>query len=123
MCKTVKLSIIREHEPAGIADAVLDGLTAEIVVLNEYGEIIFANKAWHDFAIDNLPLSNSKSDTTNYIGINYLAVCDQATGRNSECAATIATGIRDVIRGDLAEYSTEYCCEFNNVCTWFICRV
>lgn len=119
MSKSAQIALINKNQSSLLAESVLNGLTAQIVVLNEVGEIVLVNQAWHDFAVNHLPLPKSQ----HYIGVNYLTVCDHAVGENFETAAKIAKGIRLVMRGELTEYSTEYRSEFDNICTWFTCRV
>ena len=98
--------------------STLDSLYYHIAVLDEQGEIVLANLAWRDFAEENGSPAEDVSE-----GSNYLAVCANATGENSEGAQSFAEGIRMVISGDRDSYSMEYPCHSPDKQQWFIGRV
>jgi len=102
-----------------LAEEALNSLSAEIAILDETGTIILTNKAWQLFAIENSPLHRAPS----YLGINYLALCDQVNDEHAKDATAIATGIRAVMRGEIVEFLHEYCCSSSNDNRWFLCRV
>ncbi len=58
----------------------------------------------------------------NCVGINYLAICDQATGDSAEDAGNIADRIRRVIAGEQDEYFTQYPCHSPEEKRWFALR-
>lgn len=88
-----------------LAQATLDALPAEICVLDETGKIIAVNRAWREFALANPP-----TPPDFYLGENYLEVCLRATGANAVEALPFASGLRDVMRGRLLEFTLEYPC-------------
>ncbi len=96
-------------------NGTLDGLTANIALLDDQGEIIFVNKAWQEFAADNGVAAEDVSE-----GVNYLRVCDEATGESSEGADQFAQGIRSILRGEKGPFSLEYPCHSPDVQRWFI---
>ncbi len=96
----------------------LDGLLSHIVVINEGGEIILTNKAYRDFAERN----NIEHSTVSE-GCNYLAVCDNAQGEDSEEAGFFAQGIREVLSGKRPSFELEYPCHSPNEQRWFLGRV
>ena len=100
------------------AQAALDSLMSNLVILDEKGAIISANRAWQEFARTNGMKAVAVAD-----GVNYLAVCDSARGENSEEAGPVAAGIRSVLRGEQETYSLEYPCHSPDEKRWFICRV
>lgn len=99
--------------------AALDALSAHLAVLDQDGNIIATNQAWEAFAMDNgLPLDAAGK------GVNYLAVCDQAALRDQdEVAAAVATGIRQVVAGELTSFTQEYPCHTPARNLWFQCRI
>lgn len=100
------------------AQATIDALAEHLCVLDEAGTILAVNRAWRDFAEANPPIP------VNYaVGVNYLTVCDQASGPNAVEAAPFAAGIRAVMRGEVAEFSLEYPCPSPEDERWFIGRV
>ncbi|MBK7057350.1 MAG: PAS domain S-box protein [Leptospiraceae bacterium] len=108
------------HDSERFSRATLDALSAHIVVLNEYGEIIFENKAWRDFGEDNSLLPSEKQKS-----YNYLNACDNvpAESIDSVFAKASADGIRAVIRGEIQTYDIEYPCDSPTEERWFIMNV
>jgi two-component system cell cycle sensor histidine kinase/response regulator CckA len=98
--------------------STLDGLSAHIAVIDEYGEIILTNKSYHDFAEQNGIEPRAVSE-----GTNYLAVCDTASGEHSEEAKPFAEGIREVLSGKRQSFELEYPCHSPDEKRWFIGRV
>ncbi len=101
--------------------ATVNGLSAQLAILNTRGTIVAVNEAWRRFARDN------ELEAEHFgIGCNYLEVCRAAaeTG-GSELGAAVA-GIAAVIAGRRAEYSFEYPCHRPGQPTqayWFLMRV
>ena len=56
-------------------------------IINEYGVILDVNAAWVAFGLEN----GGTGDTT---GLNYLAVCETATGACSEEAISVYEGLK-----------------------------
>ena len=95
----------------------LDSLPSSIAVLDENGIILAVNRSWEQFAIENggnLPAVS--------VGINYLHVCDTATGDDSEEAALVADAIRSVMRGEQIRINIEYPCHSPDKKRWFLLR-
>ncbi len=90
--------------------ATLDSLPAEIVVLDEAGEVIMCNRAWTAFAVANHAL------TPTGIGANYLDACDTAT---EGTGASTATALREIIAGTSREFTSEYPCNGPALERWF----
>ncbi len=95
-----------------------DALTAHIAILDENGYIIAVNKAWKDFGDE-----NNYNDEDYGIGNNYIHICQNAKGNNSEEAKEIAIGINNVLNGKLQFYEKEYPCHSALEERWFIVRV
>ena len=89
-----------------------------IVILTPDGIISYANKSWKQFAKDN-GLSPKKCSE----GINYLAVCEKATGKNSDEAKNAFDGIKDVIYGRKHTFNLEYAYHSSKKQRWFLMKV
>src|SRR5215203_5045415 len=99
-------------------ERTLDSLSAHIAIIDESGTIVAVNKAWRHFA------QASGVTGQNYAeGVNYLLVCDSATGAYSEEAAPFAEGIRSVLSGRREKFELEYPCHSPSERRWFIARV
>ncbi len=101
-----------------LAKTVLNSLSANIAIIDADGVILETNRAWQEFA------AHVGSDTVpNFIGINYLDICDAATGESTDDAQTVAQGIRSVINGTTNEFLHDYPCHAPDGRHWFYMRV
>jgi signal transduction histidine kinase len=96
----------------------LDSLSAHIAILDESGEIIAVNDAWRKFAE-----ANGGDPERVFEEVNYLGVCEVASGPGSEEGAAFAQGIRDVLSGQREDFEMEYPCHSPTERRWFIGRV
>lgn len=94
------------------AQHILDALAGPVAVLDPTGTIIAVNQAWHDFGQANQTSEHSS------VGVNYLDVCDRATGGDAPCAKAAASGIRSVLAGK-GSFSLEYPCHSPTQQRWF----
>ncbi len=111
-----RLQMEREiRESRNFLRYTLDSLSANIVLLNERGEIVLANKAWKDFARQNsVPPKEVSED------VNYLEICDKATGAWNKEAKQFAAGIRKVLSKEITSYYLEYPCHSPDKKRWFV---
>jgi two-component system cell cycle sensor histidine kinase/response regulator CckA len=65
----------RLREAEAFWQATLDSLVAHIAILDEHGTIIAVNAAWRSFA-------QREGGDSDYIGSNYIAVCQQRQTRS-----------------------------------------
>ena len=72
-----------------LARAVINSLSAHIAILDKNGVILETNRAWNAFSS-----KSGMPEDFDYRGINYLEVCDAATGEDASDAHNIAQGIR-----------------------------
>ncbi|MBK8394518.1 MAG: PAS domain-containing sensor histidine kinase [Leptospiraceae bacterium] len=100
------------------ANSVTDSVSAHICVLNKIGEILSVNKAWRDFYFQ-----NGTEREINWLGINYLKLCDTARGPEANDAIVTANGIRSVMLSQLDEFVHEYPCHSPTEKRWFSIRV
>lgn len=101
-----------------LGTAVLNSLSAHIAILDDQGVILETNRAWREFAA-----SEKVMGPADFIGINYLAICDAARGEDAADARAAAAGIRSVMRGELHEFLHDYPCHAPDAPHWFYMRV
>ncbi len=106
------------HEQEQFLRATIDGLSANICVVDAEGKIIKTNRAWNSFGTE-----NNADEKTICEGFNYLDVCRTATEADKVDADDSAAGIRAVIAGTLPEFVKESPCHSPYEQRWFICRV
>jgi hypothetical protein len=70
-----------------------------------FERVVSVNDAWRRFASANVIQGSG-----NWIGLNYLEVCDRARAAGSFEANTVAEGIRLVLDGGKKGFSVEYPC-------------
>ncbi|MFN7920011.1 MAG: EAL domain-containing protein [Bryobacteraceae bacterium] len=98
--------------------AVFDSIPAHVAVLDARGVIVAVNQAWIRFgAAEGLPGAES------CVGLDYLRVCDAATGPDAQGAHEVAAGIRAVLAGATDLFTHDYPCHAPNERRWFQCQV
>lgn len=112
-----KLSEEKLHESQRLLQSTLDALSAHIAILDEAGVIIAVNAVWRSFAE-----ANSFMGRMSGVGLNYLEVCESATGDCAEEAVVVARGIRAVMANQQSEFHLEYPCHSPNEQRWFEVR-
>ncbi len=112
--KRAELSLV---ESKNFNASVLDSLSSQISVLDASGVIVAVNEAWRRFAISNgAPLTLDGLG----VGVDYLGVCARAADHGGGNEARQAeTGIRAVLRGELAEFHLEYQVDLPAQQRWF----
>ena len=106
------------RESVQLARSTLDGLSANIAILNEAGTILAVNQPWRAFAAANGAIPGTVEE-----GANYLRVCDRSTGRFSDEGSLVAAGIRAVLAQQITEFLIEYPCHGPGAERWFVVRV
>jgi EAL domain-containing protein (putative c-di-GMP-specific phosphodiesterase class I) len=91
---------------ADLGWAVLDALPTAVAVVGPDGIILATNLAWKRFALDNGANASSCG-----VGVDYLAVCENARGVGAEDASLAARGLRAVLAGDRDAFTLEYDCD------------
>lgn len=94
--------------------AILDALPAHICLLCGRGNILEVNASWRQFA-----LMNHYGEADFDVGINYIEVCERATGDCSAEAKQTAEGIKAVLSGKLKNFELEYPCHSPEERRWF----
>jgi PAS domain S-box-containing protein len=101
-----------------INKSILDSISAHVAILDNNGRIVQTNRAWNEFHRKNAPKEAAET-----LGMNYLAVCESATGPGAEKARQVALGIRAVGNGETDEFEMQYDCHGSGVKRWFNLRV
>ncbi len=99
-----------------LLEATLQALPVHIAVLDHDGTILFVNAAWQAFAHENGAPALAEMS----VGLNYLAICDQAAGDGSEGAQEARQGIELVLAGSLPLFTVEYPCHSPDKERWFL---
>ena len=102
------------------AQATIDSVSAHICVLDETGTVVAVNLAWREFGQQSYP---QPEESTAYLGTNYLQACEGAVESDTPEASPMASGIRQVMDGTLAEFTLEYPCHSPSEQRWFLARV
>lgn len=100
-----------------LATTVLNSLSAHIAILDEDGVILETNKAWQRFAAE-----NNAGEDDHSIGVDYVALCEAASGPGARDAHNVAKGIRQVIEGHLDEFLYDYPCHSPSGKHWYYMR-
>jgi len=100
-----------------LARAVIDSLSAHIAILDKEGVILETNRAWNAYSV-----KSGMPEDLDYRGINYLEVCNSATGEDGSDARNIAEGIRQVIKGHTQEFLFDYPCHSPESRHWYYMR-
>ena len=100
-----------------LARSVLNSISAHIAIIDSRGIIVETNRAWQDFA-----RQAGADEDFNFIGRNYLKVCEAATGEEAGDARTVAAGIRSVMEGKITEFLHDYPCHSPGSRHWFYMR-
>lgn len=105
-------------QPANLHALLLDSLETEIAVIDRAGNIIYVNRAWDAFGIENGLASGSFG-----VGTNYLQVCKTSFSRGDNLANEAMQGLSGVLEGKRASYYFEYPCHSPTVKRWFMMRI
>ncbi len=107
--------------------AVLDGLSAHVCLLDAQGAVLAVNRAWRAFAAANGADGGDSGRTA--VGCNYLAVCEQAQRSPTDAEgrgmapAEFAQRLRQVLDGSSGGFEAEYPCDTAEGRRWFLARV
>jgi diguanylate cyclase (GGDEF)-like protein len=99
--------------------SILDSVTEQVVVIDETGAIKWVNQSWVDFGQQN----GCRTPSDAWVSVNYLRVCDAATGKGRASGQAIAAGIRKVIEQTAPHFEVEYPCHSPGERRWFMMSV
>lgn len=103
------------HQEAARQAAILNALPAHIALLDAQGTVVSVNEMWRQFANANVLQGPGHG-----VGVNYLAVCESASGPDALQAQQAASGIRSVLAGTQTSFSLEYACHSPTEQRWFL---
>lgn len=95
--------------------SMIDSLDDQIAVVDHTGEIVFVNKAWRRFAVD-----NGLSPQFRWLGVNYLNVCQKSSSSGDRLASQITNEMQLILQGRKDETAVEYPCHSKTEQRWFI---
>lgn len=107
---------------AAFSQAVLDSLSAHIVVLDRDGRILAVNAAWEAFGRKN-GRANQPGLANADVGINYLAVCRACANAGLADAQAAYEGVCAVLSGQQPSFTLEYRCDRPDSPAWFVMSV
>jgi PAS domain S-box-containing protein len=102
------------REAEVLRSAILDSLPANVALLDGAGRVLAINEAWKRFAA-----ANGWTGALHGVPLNYLEVCDAATGPGAEDAQAAALGIRAVLAGTSERFELRYPCHSPTEQRWF----
>ncbi|MFP4277953.1 MAG: EAL domain-containing protein [Wenzhouxiangella sp.] len=94
--------------------ALINSLPAYIALLDNQANVVDVNEQWRHFGEQ-----NDFQGAGFGVGVNYLEVCETASGDCAEEAAAVAGGLRDVLVGERKQFSLEYPCHSPDEQRWF----
>lgn len=103
------------------AHSILDGIAANVCVLDEEGKIVAVNQAWKDFYVE-----NGGDEAHRHEGDSYLKACTNAIQSLSpelQSASQFYIGFRELIEGRRDRFELEYPCHSPKEQRWFFVRV
>ncbi|MCE3605520.1 EAL domain-containing protein [Massilia sp. P8910] len=104
--------------PDSIPEVTIDALLEHIVLIDQRGTILSANKAWRDFA-----LANGGDPARVCEGVNYLDVCDRAASSGCGDAVQVGLLVRDILAGRRRSATFDYPCDSPGQPRWFSLKI
>lgn len=95
----------------------IDAIPYQSALLNASGAIVSVNEAWRVYAQQN----GGNAGVQMGVGLNYLDICRNARGRNSDEALIALVSIERVLEGLKSSASFQYPCHSSTEKSWFIC--
>jgi PAS domain S-box-containing protein len=93
---------------------MIDALADHVAILDEHATIIAVNHSWQRFAEAN------HLGSPNYgLGLNYLELCESATGPSTEQALVVARGLRRLLSRRQGDFRCDYPCHSPSEKRWF----
>ncbi len=101
-----------------ILQSTIDALTTAVAIIDTNGEILLANRIWMESVKS---IFSGLQDSS--ARLNYLGICDKASGPEANAAFSIARAIRSVTEGRNESCEIEYSWQTSDHPRWFTCRV
>jgi diguanylate cyclase (GGDEF)-like protein/PAS domain S-box-containing protein len=116
-----KLAERKLESARAFTQSVLDGLSAQVCVIDERGTIVSVNRTWRAFN-----RANGGERFALNEGADYLEVCrhfNLAGTPDIDASPEFLAGLKSVMAGDLATFEFEYPCHWLTEQRWFIVRM
>lgn len=99
-------------------EAILDTLEQQVAVTDALGDIVWVNRAWTSFSLE-----NGGNPNQTWRNVNYLETCTISASSDDKDVVEIKEGINDVINGVIPSFNFEYPCHSPNEKRWFMMSV
>lgn len=97
-----------------LARAAMDALDAHVAILDKQGCIVAVNQAWIRFGRENAaPVAEA------FVGVNYVAVCEEAARSGDESARAMLRSLRSLLAGSDERFAIDYACHSPGTRRWF----
>jgi PAS domain S-box-containing protein len=83
--------------------AMLDACASGAALLNEAGDVLYANEAWHRLAV-----RNGMAHALCRGRLDYIEICEQVSGASADQASAMINGLRRILQGRETEFQKEY---------------
>ena len=100
--------------PPPMLQAVIDGFSAHIAVLDAMGTVIAFNSAWKKTGAPHVYRHLNFG-----LGVNYLEICRSAAWGRADMASIATTGITEVLNGARREFQVKYSGDRPEEKRWF----
>lgn len=97
---------------------IVNSITAQVAILDDNGTVLETNEAWDNFAQE-----NGMPETFDSVGANYFSICEVADHKTENDASLVASGIKQVISGEIPEFVAHYPCHSPDKKRWSVVRI
>lgn len=87
----------------GVIGATINALNASVAILDRAGTIVAVNDKWRNFG-------RCRGARSDYLGMNYIAVCAGAAERGDRSAKRVVAGLRRMLDGEAETFGIAYVC-------------
>ncbi len=106
-----------DRTPASLPTPFLDCLSAHVAVLDASGTILWVNRAWKEYGLD-----NGYRGPEGAVGLNYLEECSRALLRGTPAAKAVGEALRSLLASGTGEFRLPYDCHSPEKKRWFLLR-
>lgn len=96
----------------------LNTVKNNIAVVDDNFHIVYTNKAWDSFAVE-----NGCSPDFNWVGTSYFKPCQTSALDGDEFGIAALEGIEQLRKGEISEFQLEYPCHSPSEDRWFIMEI